>query len=144
MGLALAQARTAEERGEVPVGAVLVNPDGQVVAAAHNLVRTNRDPTAHAEMLAIREVANRIGYRLLGYTLVVTLEPCPMCAGAASLARLDRVVYGAADPKAGACWSLYNIPQDQRLNHFCQLKAGVRAQECVDLLTGFFARLRSP
>lgn len=139
MRAALDEARKAEDHGDVPVGAVVVGPDGTVVAADHNRVEQRSDPTAHAELLVIREAARRLGTpRLSGHTLVVTLEPCPMCAGAAVWARLDRIVYGAADPKAGAAWSLYNIPQDQRLNHRCELVAGVLEEESAALLRAFF------
>ncbi len=143
MELALDQARRAPEHGDVPIGAVLVGPDGGVVAADHNRREERHDPTAHAEMLVIQTGASRAGtWRLSGHTLVVTLEPCPMCAGAATWARVDRIVYGAADPKAGACWSLYNIPQDERLNHRCEMTAGVLEDECAALLSDFFARRR--
>ena len=147
MESALAEGRLAVEHGDVPVGAVLVGPDGAVVAADHNRREERSDPTAHAEMLVLSAAAQAAGnWRLEGHTLVVTLEPCAMCAGAAVHARLERIVYGAADLKAGACWSLFNIPQDRRLNHRVELLAGVRETECVDLLSGFFAerRLSSP
>lgn len=143
MRLALAEASTAPDHGDVPVGAVVVGPDG-VVAAAHNRREVDRDPTAHAELLAISAAAQAVGdWRLTGHTLFVTLEPCPMCAGAAVWARLDRIVYGAADPKAGAAWSLYNIPQDPRLNHRCEITAGVLADETSGMLTSFFAERRT-
>lgn len=147
MEVALAEARRATEHGDVPVGAVLVGPDGAVVAADHNRREERADPTAHAEMLVLSAGARAGGtWRLEGHTLVVTLEPCAMCAGAAVHARLERIVYGAADLKAGACWSLFNIPQDRRLNHRVDLVAGVRETECAEVLTGFFAerRLSSP
>jgi len=144
MTLALAEAEAAAADGEVPVGAVLLDPDGAVVAADHNRRVGLADPTAHAEILALRAAAaRRAGWRLDGHTLVVTLEPCPMCAGAAVAARLGRIVYGAADPAAGACWSLYNIPQDARLNHRVELVAGILADECSAVLAGFF-RSRRP
>lgn len=144
MDLALDEARAALAHGDVPVGAVIVDGSGAVVASAHNRREVDRDPTAHAEVLAISIAARASGdWRLAGHTLFVTLEPCPMCAGAAVWARLDRVVYGAADPKAGAAWSLYNIPQDARLNHRCELTAGVRVEESSALLTSFFADRRS-
>ena len=143
MGLALDQARLAIAHGDVPVGAVVVDPKGELVAADHNRREELRDPTAHAEMLVISGVARARGdWRLQGHTLFVTLEPCPMCAGAAVGARLARVVYGAADPKAGAAWSLYNIPQDARLNHRCELRHGVLEQESTALLLGFFEQHR--
>lgn len=143
MEMALAEARRATEHGDVPVGAVLVDPQGTVVATNHNRREELNDPTAHAEMLVMSEAARRHGsWRLEGHTLVVTLEPCAMCAGAAVNARLERILYGAADPKAGACWSLHNIPQDRRLNHFVELEAGVLAEECSNLLTEFFQTRR--
>ncbi len=143
MRLALEQAALAADEGEVPVGAVLLDPDGDALDADHNRPRQLSDPTAHAELLLLSRVANdRSQGRLEGHTLVVTLEPCAMCAGAAVLARLHRIVYGAADLKAGACWSLYNIPQDRRLNHHVELVAGVLEAECSALLAGFFADRR--
>jgi len=144
MRAALDQARLAIDHDDVPVGAVLLDPDGVIVASDHNRTVERSDPTAHAEMLVISAAAQASGdWRLTGHTLVVTLEPCPMCAGAAVWARLDRIVYGAADPKAGAAWSLYNIPQDARLNHRCELVAGVMEKESAALLQGFFGRRRS-
>ena len=143
MGAALEEARLAVGHGDVPVGAVLLDATGAVVSSDHNRREELADPTAHAEMLVISRRARELGdWRLTGHTLVVTLEPCPMCAGAAMWARLDRIVYGAADPKAGGVWSLYNIPQDRRLNHRCDVIAGVRAEECGTLLSDFFARKR--
>ncbi len=143
MELALDQARQAPTHDDVPIGAVLVGPDGRVVAADRKRKEQRRDPTAHAEMLVLRHGAAEVGtWRLDGHTLVVTLEPCPMCAGAAVWARIERIVYGAADPKAGACWSLYNIPQDERLNHRCELVAGVLEDDCAALLSEFFTRRR--
>ncbi len=142
MQFALDEARLAAQRGDVPVGAVLV-AGGEVIAADHNRRQELSDPTAHAEILVISQAARQRGdWRLHGSTLYVTLEPCAMCAGAAVLARLDAVVYGAADPKAGAAWSLYNIPQDARLNHRCELAAGILADECGDILTTFFSSRR--
>ncbi len=144
MARALDEARSAPGHGDVPVGAVIVDSSGRVVAADHNRREELSDPTAHAEMLVLRRAAASVGdWRLSGHTLVVTLEPCAMCAMAAVWARVDRIVYGASDPKAGAAWSLYNIPQDERLNHRCDLVAGVRAVECSELLGGFFAQRRS-
>ncbi|MGA7270115.1 MAG: nucleoside deaminase [Acidimicrobiia bacterium] len=143
MGMALDQARTAPGHDDVPVGAVLVDPDGAVIAADHNRRQELSDPTAHAEMLVLARAARHAGtWHLDGHTLVVTLEPCAMCAGAAVNARLGRIVYAAADLKAGACWSLYNIPQDRRLNHYCELEAGIRADESTALLADFFALRR--
>ena len=143
MGLAIEQARAAEALDDVPIGAVVVR-GGEVVAAAHNRRIIDRDPTAHAEMLAIRAAAAAIGdWRLTGCTLVVTLEPCCMCAGAIVLARLDRVVYGAADPKAGAVDTLYTLCNDPRLNHRLDALGGVRGDECGRLLTEFFRKQRA-
>ena len=139
MEAALGQARLAAEAGDVPVGAVLIDPGGEIVARDRNRREEVSDPTAHAEILVLSARARSIGeWRLTGHTLVVTLEPCPMCAGAAVLARLDRLVYGAADPRAGAAWSLYNIPQDRRLNHRVELIEGVLADRCGRLLEDFF------
>lgn len=143
MQAALLEARLALGHDDVPIGAVLIDAAGQVVASNHNRREQLNDPTAHAEMLVLSAAARRAGsWRLTGHTLVVTLEPCVMCAGAAVQARVDRIVYGAADLKAGAAWSLFNIPQDARLNHRCELVAGVGEQECSDLLTGFFSDRR--
>ena len=143
MNQALAEAAKAAEAGEVPVGAVLLDGDGREVSRAHNRTETDSDPTAHAEMLVIREAAADLGsWRLEGHTLVVTLEPCAMCAMAAVWARLDRVVYGAADPKAGAMLSLYNIGGDKRLNHRLEIVEGVLADETGALLSEFFANRR--
>lgn len=144
MRTALDLAAQAADAGDVPVGAVLVDPDGTVVATDRNRREELRDPTAHAEMLVLSARAREIGdWRLNGHTLVVTLEPCPMCAGAAVWARLERIVYGAPDPKAGAAWSLYNIPQDRRLNHRIDLVHGVLAAESGALLADFFAARRT-
>ena len=143
MRRALKAAAEAASNGDVPVGAVLLDASGAVVAVDHNRREELSDPTAHAEILVISARAKEIDdWRLAGHTLVVTLEPCPMCAGAAVLARLDRIVYGAADLKAGAAWSLYNIPQDRRLNHRIDLIDGVLADECAALLTEFFSNRR--
>jgi tRNA(adenine34) deaminase len=135
----------AEEAGradEVPVGAVLVAPDGRTFEA-HNRTRELSDPTAHAEMLALRKAADEAGdWRLLGYELYVTLEPCAMCAGAIVLARLDRLVFGALDPKAGMCGSLGNIVQDPRLNHRVELAVGVLEGEAAETLRRFFRERR--
>lgn len=143
MRLALAEARRAGDDGDVPVGAVVVDADGQVIGAGRNERELTGDPTAHAEVVALRAAAARRGeWRLTGCSLVVTLEPCTMCAGAAVLARLDRVVYGAIDAKAGAVGSLWDVVRDRRLNHRPEVIAGVLAAECGDLLTGFFAGRR--
>ena len=143
MRAALEAAEEAAGTGDVPVGAVLLDESAEVVAVDRNRREELRDPTAHAEMLVLSARAREIGdWRLTGHTLVVTLEPCPMCAGAAVWARLDRIVYGAADPKAGAAWSLYNIPQDRRLNHRIDLVEGVLSDECSRLLESFFSDKR--
>lgn len=144
MRLALDQAREAGAAGDVPVGAVLLDRAGVIVARDRNRREELTDPTAHAEMLVMSSRAREIGdWRLGGHTMVVTLEPCAMCAGATVWARLDRIVYGAPDPKAGAAWSLYNIPQDSRLNHRVELMEGVMADESKQLLEEFFRAARS-
>jgi tRNA(adenine34) deaminase len=126
--------------GDVPIGAVVVDPDGQVVGEGFNERELTGDPTAHAEVLALRRAAASAGeWRLTGHTLVVTLEPCTMCAGAAVLARVDRIVFAAADPKAGAVGSLWDVVRDRRLNHRPEVVLGVRADEASELLRGFFA-----
>lgn len=142
MAIALDEARAAAAAGEVPVGAVVV-ADGRVVARRGNERERTGDPTAHAEVLAIRDAAAALGdRRLRGATLVVTLEPCPLCAGAVWAAQLARVVYGAADLKAGAMGSLYNVAVDQRLNHTTEVVSGIGAAEAAELLTAFFAARR--
>lgn len=141
MGLALAEARKAFELGEVPIGAVLVM-DNQVVSAAHNMRESWRDATAHAEVIAIREACKKLNrWRLTGATLYVTIEPCPMCAGALVMSRIDRLVYGSPDYKAGAVESLFNIVQHSSLNHRLSVTAGVRTDECSGIMKEFF-RLR--
>lgn len=142
--LALEEARVAPSHGDVPIGAVVARiVDGVVVARRHNEREATGDPTAHAELLALRDAAVATGTpRLDGYALVSTLEPCPMCAGAAVLARIATVVFGAADPKAGALGSLYHLGADPRLNHEIVVQRGVRAAECGALLTEFFAARR--
>jgi tRNA(adenine34) deaminase len=143
MRLALAEARQALAEDEVPIGAVIVH-SGHVVAAAHNQRMQLTDPTAHAEMLAITQAAGALGdWRLEGTTLYVTLEPCPMCAGAILQARIPRVVYGADDPKAGAVRSLFQLLGDARLNHRAEVAAGVLAGECGEILTRFFQQQRA-
>ena len=143
MRSAIEQARIAEGLGDVPVGAVIAR-DGEIIASAYNRRIIDADPTAHAEMLAIRAAAETIGdWRLNGCTLAVTLEPCPMCAGAIVLARLDRLVYGATDPKAGAVETLYQICSDTRLNHQVEIIPGILAEECSQLLTDFFRNQRA-
>ena len=142
MAYALEQAALALAHHDVPVGAVIV-VDGMIVAARHNERELTGDPTAHAEILAIRDAAKRVGsWRLDTCTLFVTLEPCPMCAGAAVNSRIRRVVFGANDPKAGAGGSLYNLLADPRLNHRCDVVSGIRASECGQILKDFFASRR--
>ena len=145
MALALEEAAAAAGHGDVPVGAVVAGPDGTVLARRHNERELVGDPTAHAELLALRDAATRLGrWRLDGCVLVSTLEPCPMCAGAALAARITTVVFGAADPKAGACGSLYNLGSDPRLNHAMAIVGGVRAEDAGTLIRRFFAERRSP
>jgi len=142
MGMAIEEALRAEESGEVPVGAVLVLGE-EVLARAHNRAVSLNDPTAHAEVLAIRRAARlRKNYRLPGTTLYVTLEPCILCAGAVLQARIDRLVYGARDPKGGAVESLYRLLEDSRLNHEVRLTGGVLERECGEILSGFFRKKR--
>ena len=144
MGLALEEAAAAVGHGDVPVGAVVLGPGGEVLARRHNERELAGDPTAHAEILALRDAAAALGtWRLTGCSLVVTLEPCLMCAGAAVAARAGRVVFGPPDPKAGATGSLYNICADPRLNHEPVVVPGVRAAEGAALLAAFFAGVRS-
>jgi tRNA(adenine34) deaminase len=143
MAIALEEAAAAPAHGDVPVGAVAL-VDGAVVARCHNERERRADPTAHAELLALKKAAEACGtWRLGRVTLVVTLEPCPMCAGAMVAARLGRLVFGAGDPKAGACGSLYNLCADPRLNHEFPVTAGVLAEPAAALLTAFFAERRS-
>ncbi len=144
MDQALAEARAALEHDDVPVGAVVARlDDGSILAARHNEREGTRDPTAHAEILALRDAARIAGtWRLDGCALVATLEPCPMCAGAALAARLDLVAFGAPDPKAGALGSLYNLGADPRLNHELTVVPDVRADECAQLLVDFFTARR--
>ena len=143
MGEALYQARLSLDAGEVPVGAVLVGADGKILAHAHNFPISLNDPTAHAEILALRQAAEILGnYRLPGLTLYVTMEPCLMCTGALMYARIKRLVFGAQDLKAGACVSLYRIPEDPRLNHRMEVTGGVREAECRELMQKFFQERR--
>lgn len=143
MRLALAEAEKADAHGDVPVGAVVVDADGRIIARRHNERELLGDPTAHAEIMALRDAAVAAGtWHLTGCTLYVTLEPCVMCGGALVNARLKRLVYGAADLSAGACLSLYNVCDDPRLNHRVDLEVGVLADECARLLTDFFAARR--
>ncbi|WP_455358548.1 tRNA adenosine(34) deaminase TadA [Streptomyces sp. SYSU K21746] len=142
MRLALDEAARAAEAGDVPVGAVVLGPDGALLAAGHNEREVTGDPTAHAEVLAIRRAAAAVGeWRLTGCTLVVTLEPCTMCAGALVQSRVDRVVYGAADEKAGAAGSLWDVVRDRRLNHRPEVVRGVLETECSAQLSAFFRDL---
>ncbi|WP_190129858.1 tRNA adenosine(34) deaminase TadA [Streptomyces mashuensis] len=136
---ALAEAVRATGTGDVPVGAVVLAPDGSVIGRGRNEREATGDPTGHAEVLAIREAARTVGeWRLTGCTLVVTLEPCTMCAGAIVLSRVDRVVYGAVDEKGGAAGSLWDVIRDRRLNHRPEVIEGVLAEDCAELLTRFF------
>jgi tRNA(adenine34) deaminase len=139
MRSALAEARAALATGDVPIGAVVLDPSGGVIGRGRNVREADADPTGHAEVVALRAAARARGeWRLEGCTLVVTLEPCTMCAGAAVLSRLERVVFGAYDPKAGAVGSLWDVVRDRRLNHRPEVVAGVLADESTDLLDGFF------
>lgn len=143
MQQALQHARTAEDHGDVPIGAVLLDPQGEVVAAAGNERELTGDPTAHAEVLVLRAAAQRAGeWRLDDHTLVVTLEPCTMCAGALVQARVKTLVFGAFDPKAGAVASLWDVVRDSRLNHRVEVVSGIAAEECGAVLRDFFARHR--
>ena len=142
MQMAIGQAQTAKDNGDVPIGAVIVK-DNQLIAKAYNQRQQLQDPTAHAEIIALTQAAAAVGnWRLHNCTMYVTLEPCPMCAGALVLARIDRLVYGCDDAKTGACKSLYNIVQDERLNHRLEVTAGVLAKECKQLLQDFFEQKR--
>ena len=144
MEMALEEARLADAEDEVPVGAVIVHPERGVIARAHNQREQLKDPTAHAEMIALTQASASLGsWRLEQCFLYVTLEPCPMCAGAIVQARVPVVVYGCTDPKAGACHTLYQITTDPRLNHRCTVLGGVQATECAGLLGAFFARKRA-
>ena len=143
MRLALQEARLAAADGEIPVGAVLVR-DGQEIARAHNLRETQHDPTAHAEILCMRKAAERLGtWRLRACTLYVTLEPCPMCAGAMVMSQLSACVYGAADARQGCCGSVYDLPGDAALSGVTSWKAGVLADECAEVVSAFFAKKRA-
>ncbi|MDD9150878.1 MULTISPECIES: tRNA adenosine(34) deaminase TadA [unclassified Sporolactobacillus] len=142
MKLAIDEAKKAEAAGEVPIGAVIVR-DGEIIASACNMRETLQEPTAHAECLAIQAASRRLKtWRLSGCTLYVTLEPCPMCAGAVVLSRLDRVVFGASDPKAGCAGTLMNLIQDRRFNHQAEVTGGVLQEPCGGLLIDFFRSLR--
>ena len=142
MGLALDEARKAYDLGEIPIGAVLVM-DGQVVAKGHNMREIWHDATAHAEMIIIREACQKLKrWRLTGATLYVTIEPCPMCAGALVMSRIDRLVYGSSDYKAGAVESIFNIVQNDALNHSMVVASGVRSDECAEIMRDFFRSRR--
>ena len=139
---ALIEARKAYMLGEVPIGAVIVK-DGQVIARGHNLTETSKDPTAHAEMIAIRAAAKALnGWRLPGCSLYVTVEPCSMCAGAMVWARIENLYIGAMDPKAGACGSVFNIAEEDRLNHRIHVERGILEDECSSIMKEFFRELR--
>lgn len=140
---AFLEAKRAAAEGEVPVGAVIVR-EGEIIARAHNKTEQDKDPTAHAEMLAIRKAAEHLGgWRLTGCTMFVTTEPCSMCAGAIVWSRIEKLYIGTMDPKAGACGSLMNIPQDSRLNHYVEIETGLMREECAGLMKVFFRKLRS-
>lgn len=142
MRAAIREAMKAWEKDEVPVGAVIVK-DGKIIARGYNLRETKKDPTAHAEMIALRKAARKLGgWRLSGCDMYVTLEPCPMCAGALINSRLDAVYFGAHDPKAGCCASLYRLPQDERFNHRLAAEGGILEEQCGRLLTDYFRAKR--
>lgn len=144
MRLALAQALQAQDSGEVPVGAVIVDRCGDILATGFNRTIQDHDPTGHAEVVALRAAAKKMGnYRLPGATLYVTLEPCAMCLGAIMHARLARVVFGAADPKTGVCGSVLNLPEEPRLNHHTEVQGGVLEHECGETLRTFFKSRRN-
>lgn len=144
MKRALELAAEAEAKGDIPIGAVVVNLDGKIIAEGHNERELRHDPTAHAEVLALRAAAEKEqAWRLTGCTLVVSLEPCVMCAGALSLARVDRIVFGCSDPRAGATGSIYQIHDDARLNHRMEVISGVLEAECRDILVSFFRKKRA-
>lgn len=140
---ALKEAQKAAELGEIPVGAV-IERDGVIVGRGHNLTETTKDPTTHAEMIAIREAAKTLGgWRLLGCNMYVTCEPCSMCAGAMVWARIKKVYIGTMDPKGGACGSVFNIPQEPRLNHQIEIETGLMQEECATIMKNFFKELRT-
>ncbi|MFN7253327.1 MAG: tRNA adenosine(34) deaminase TadA [Anaerobacillus sp.] len=142
MKLAIEEAKKAEAIKEVPIGAIIVK-DGEIISAAYNLRESDQRAVAHAELLAIDEACRKLNtWRLIGCTLYVTLEPCPMCAGAIIQSRVERVVFGASDPKAGCVGSIYNLLTEPKFNHQCEIVEGVMAKECGDLLTNFFRNLR--
>ena len=139
---ALCEAKKAAAMGEIPVGAVIVR-EGQIIARGHNRTETDKDPTAHAEMIAIRQAAEKLGgWRLPGCTMYVTLEPCSMCAGAIVWSRIEKLVIGTMDPKGGACGSVFNIVQEPRLNHYTEIETGCMQETCAELMKSFFRDLR--
>ncbi|MDD7719070.1 MAG: tRNA adenosine(34) deaminase TadA [Eubacteriaceae bacterium] len=139
---ALIEARKAYDLGEIPIGAVVVR-DGQVIARGHNLTETTKDPTAHAEMIAIREAARVLGgWRLIGCSMYVTVEPCSMCTGAMIWSRIENLYIGTMDPKAGACGSVFNIAEEDRLNHRINVERGILEEECRSIMKEFFKELR--
>ena len=143
MLLAIEQAQLAGSIGEVPIGAIIIDKDTNLVSSGYNLRERNHDPTAHAEIIAIKKASQKLkSWRLEGTTLYVTIEPCPMCMGAIILARVDRLVFGARDPKAGGVFSVYNIGTDNKLNHNLEIREGVCETECSNLLKEFFKTLR--
>jgi len=143
MNEALVEAREAYIKGEVPVGAVIISSEGKVLARAHNETISRKDPTAHAEILALRRAGKKLNnYRLIDTTFYVTIEPCIMCMGALVHARVFHLVYGAKDPKGGAAYSIYNIPEDSRINHKIKVSSGVLERECRDIIQSFFRRRR--
>jgi len=143
MLLAIEQAQLAGSIGEVPIGAVITDQNNNLISSGYNLRESSQDPTAHAEVIAIRNASDKLGsWRMEGTTLYVTLEPCAMCIGAIVLARIDRLVFGARDPKAGAVYSVFNIGTDTKLNHSVEVREGVLETECSALLKDFFSKLR--
>lgn len=139
---ALNEAKKAYELGEVPIGAV-IEKDGVIIGRGHNMTETAKDPTAHAEMIALRQASQTLGgWRLIGCNMYVTTEPCSMCAGAIVWARIEKLYIGTMDPKGGACGSVFNIPQEPRLNHYVEIETGIMQQECQDILKTFFRELR--
>lgn len=142
MQIALDEAQKSLLKDEVPVGAIIVHQD-EIIARGHNLIRTRKDPTAHAELIAISAASQYLQYeRLLDCSLYVTLEPCAMCAGAIVWARIKRLIFGATDPKAGCCGTLYNLPQDERFNHYVEVTSGVLEEECSEIISNFFRKIR--
>ncbi len=139
---ALEEAKKAEKIGEIPIGAI-IEKDGQIIGRGHNPLDTLKDPTAHAECLAIKDAADHLGgWRLTGCNMYVTIEPCSMCSGAMVWSRINKVYIGAMDPKGGACGSIFNIVQEERLNHFIEIEAGIMEEECRQIVQDFFKRLR--